>query len=558
MRQRGRRSRYIWIILALALLVCFVFTFNPDVNRWLVNFTWLTALLIWAAGIWRTDPPAKDRHFDWRHLWVLVPFVVTFAALWLPFYDNWRWSDMGDSVGWFVLPLEAAKRGLAKSILSLDGVGRMFPYTEDMLVNFLMFVFAPTFFWHRAGNFVISTLSLLTIYAFFSLILDFPWALAIIIATAATWHFQLMSHLSWNHIDSFICAYLGLSAFTLILRDPGRRTRWLALGTVAGLSLFFTATAWTEVTVCGVAVGAWALYRRKLSALAVCGVSFLIASLPALMQFHQLTTAAAIQTRVEWNWLYLARIFMAILWLPAGKGLSTIQFTGAVASWPCGHFYFAGLGIAALSLVPWIRRRLRLPPAVIGLLCVFLLEALLMTLTNNLNSNPSPKRTYHLIPLQVFFALLPFYTLALAVRASSFAYRTVTAITFLAVAAYVTVSATLIIFPTRFGGNVFDGFIQVHQRFPDRRVLVLAQEPFIGAEVQNPDTILNMVYHVSETVAVTPTIDEALVAATCSAGNILCRYVRPDQEQFERATAQHHLRKLDLCAVGELQCFECS
>jgi hypothetical protein len=559
MTQRGGRGRYVWIVVPFALLACFAATFDPTVNRWLVTFTWLAAVLSWAFGIWRFDSPAKDGHFNRRHLWVLVPFVVTFAALWLPFYDNWRWSDIADSIGWFVLPSMAAKDGLARSILSVDGVARLMTYTEDMVINFLMFVVAPTFFWHRVGNFMISTLSLVAIYTFFSLILDFPWALAIIIATAATWHFQLMSHLSWDHIDSFIFAYLALSAFTLVLRDPERRTRALGLGTVAGLSLFFTATAWAEVTACGVAFGAWALYRRKFALLAVCGASFLIAGLPALMQLSHLSVAAASQARVSWEWPYLSRIFQMILWLPAGKDLASIQFAGAFASRPCGDLYFAGLAIGVVALVPAVRRRLRLPPAVIGLLFLFLAEVVVMTVTNNMNATPSPKRTYHLIPLQAFFALLPLYTLAVAFRPSAARYRAVTAAAFLAVAVYAVVGASLLIYPDRFDGNLYDGLVQVHQRFPGRKVLVFSPQPWVGAEVANPETIINKVYHVSDTVQVTPTLDASTVAAACSTGALLCYYARPEnKEELDRATAGHQLKKVGLYQEVELQCFDCS
>jgi hypothetical protein len=552
MKQRGRRAHCAWIILSLALLVCFVITFDPNANSWLVTFAWLVALLIWAAGIWRFDCPAKDRHFDRRHLWVLVPFVVAFAALWLPLYDNWRSSIISDSLAWFTLPYQAAKQGLPKSILSVDGVADLFTYTELIVVNFLMFAVAPTFFWHRMGNLLISLTSLTAIYTFFSLILDFPWALAIAIATAATWHFQVMSHASWHHIDSFICAYLALSAFTLIVRDPERRRHWLALGIVAGLSLFFTPMAWAEVATCGLAIGAWALYRRKFAALAVCGVSFLIAGLPVLMQVHQFAGSAGDHARIAWDWAYWHRLFKLFLWLPAGRELSAIRYGGSVASWPCGHFYFAGLGIAVLCLVPWVRRRLRLPVAVPCLLGLFLLDISFMTATNNLLGVPSAGRFYHLIPLQAFFALLPFYTLGLVVRASPFAYRTVTVITFLAVAAYVVVSATLVIVPTRYGGNVFDGMVQVHQRFPDRTVLVLAEEPGIEAEVEDPNAVINMVYKVSETVKVTRTAPHDWSA------DILCYYDHGenDREQFKRATLMHPLRRIDLFDNFELQCFD--
>jgi hypothetical protein len=556
MMQHSRLTRYVWIILPFPLLMCFVITFNPDVNRWLVTFTWLAALLSWAFGIWRSDPPAASGRINRGHVWVLVAFVAVFAATWLPLYDNWRWSDVADSLGWYVVPYQSVRNGLFRSILSVRGVGDLFTYTEVIVVNGLMFVFGPSFFWHRAGNFIISTLSLVAIYTFFSLILDFPWALFIIVATAATWHFQLLSHLSWDHIDSFLFAYAMLSAFTLVLRDPERRRRWLAAGAVGGLSLFFTPTAWSEVAACGICLGLWALYRRKFLPLAITGTTFVIAGLPVLLQLPQLFAQTANQSRIDWHWSYLSRIFEAILWLPAGRNLASIGFNGAFASWPCGELYFAGLVIAVIALVPAIRRRLRVPPAVVGLLFLLLAEVLLMTVTNNLNGNPSPKRTYHLIPLQAFFALLPLYTLAVAFRPSSLRYRAVTATALLAVGVYVVVGASLIIYPDRFGGNVYDALIRLRQWFPHRKVLVLSPHPWIEAEVRNPEAVINTVYHVSDTTLVTQAIDESTVAATCSTGGILC--ARPeDTNEIKRAAGGQQFRKINLFAIGELQCFDC-
>jgi hypothetical protein len=560
MRPRGKPLRYLWNILPFALLVYFVAAFNPGVNRWPVNFAWLAALLSWAFGVWRSDPPAKDAQFNRRHIWVLVPFVLIFAATWLPFYDNWRWSASGDSWRWYYTACSAVRNGLAKSILSVQGVYNLFTYTEVIVVNSLMFVFGPTFFWHRAGNFVTSTLSLLAIYAFFSLILDFPWALAIIVATAATWHFQVMSHVSYDHIDSYVFAYLMLSAFTLVLRAPERRRRWLAVGTVGGLSLFFTATAWAEVAACGISLGLWALYRRKFLPLAVTGTTFVLAGLPVLLQLPQLLAQNASQTRTTWDWVYLWRIFREIVWLPAGQNLGAIQFNGAFASWPCGELYFAGLAIAVIAVVPAIRRRLRLPPAVVALLLLFFAEILMLTVTNNQYGNPSPKRAYHLIPLQAFFGLLPLYTLAVAFRPSSFRFRAATAAACLAVGAYAVVGASLVIHPDRFrDGNVYDGLIQMRQLLPDRKVLVFSAQPWIGAEVRNPGVVINDAYHVSDTVRVTQTIDEATVAASCSEGTILC-YSSPtgDQAAFDHATAGYQLRKVRQLQPGELRCFECA
>ncbi len=554
------RVRYALLIVPFVLLAVFVATFDPYVNRWLVNFAWLGALLSWALGISMGEAPARSRGARTKHLWTFLVFGCAFAAVWLPFYDNWRWAQAGDTFPWFWVPAAAARQGLSKSFLSVHGVNDLFTYTQVIADNFLMFVFGPTLFWHRAGNLVMSLCSLLAIYTFFSLSLASPWPLAIVAATAATFHWQIFSRISFNHIDSFIYAYTALTAFTLILRDPARQSRWLALGIVAGLSLFFTQTAWAEVAACGLVLGVWALVNRRFVPLAICGVSFLIAGLPVLIQFRGLLHSATVQSRMILEWNYLAKIFRAILWLPVGRDLRAVEWNGAFAAWPCGYLYLAGLVIAAACIVPPVRRRLRLPLAVVGLLLLFFAEVGLMTLTNNANANPSPKRTYHLIPLQVFFGLLPFYTLAQAARASALAYRAVTAVAFGAVAAYAFASATLFVHPEQFGfgGNIFDGIVQMHQRFPDRKVLVFTPQVNVKDDVDDPHTLLNEGYHVAENVAVTPTIDAGLVSAACAARTILCYHGKPENRaQFESAAAEQRLRKVEVYAVSELLCAEC-
>lgn len=552
--------RYAWGILSLLLLAVFVVTFDPNVNRWPANFAWLAALLIWAFGVGRADRPGRNGSFDRKYAWPFLLFVPVFAALWLPFYDNWRWVQAGDSFPYFWLPAAAAKHGLAKSMLSMRGVDDHFPYTSVIVDNFLMFVFGPTLFWHRASKFVVSVLALLSIYTFFYLILEFPWALAVVIVTAATFHWQNFSHISFTHIDSFIIAYLALAALTLIMREPQRRRWWLALGTVGGLSLFFTQTAWAEVAASALLLVGWAAYRRHLRALAICGLSFLIAATPALLQLPDVLRSSTVQTRVVWDWTYLSGIFGMILSLPCGQTWTAVEWNGHFAGWPCSYFYVAGLMLAVLSVVPAIRRRLQLPPAVVGLLLLFLAETVVMTLTNNANASPSAKRTYHLIPLQAFFGLLPLYAATLAVRGSALAYRTVTAVGFLAVAVYTLAGASLFVYPERFGfgGNLFDGIVQMRQRFPDRKVLVFAPQKNIKDEVDDPRTMLNESYHVAETVAVTRTIDAGMVDAACATHTILCDHTLPqNREDLARAAAGHHLRQVDVFAVSELQCFEC-
>jgi len=154
---------------------------------------------------------------------------------------------------------------------------------------------------------------------------------------------------------------------------------------------------------------------------------------------------------------------------------------------------------------------------------------------------------------------LPLYTLAVAFRPSSLRYSAVTATAFLAAGVYAVVGATLLIYPDRFDGNLYDGLIQLRQRFPDRKVLVFSPQPWVGEEVRNPESVINNVYHVSDTTLVTQTIDESTVAETCSAGTMLCYYARPEnKEDLDRATAGHQLRRVGLFQEAELQCFDCS
>ncbi len=552
-----------WLVASLVMLAVFTATFDADVNSWLVNGTWLIAVALWAYGIGRGDVPSAGPHPSRRDVWLFAIFAGVFVAAWLPLYDNWRWTQAGDSGGWFCVPADAVNRGLPRSLLSVRGIWDLMTYTSLIVDNGLMFVFGPTFFWHRVGKLVISVLALLSIYTFFALVLDSPWALAVVVVTSATLQWEIFSHISMNHVDSFIFAYAMLTAFILVVRQPERRTRWMALGLVGGGSLFFTQTAWTEVAACGALAGLWALYRRRFVAAAVCALSFVVAGWPVLLQLPDLLRAATLQTRTNWAPTYLSRIAGTIFWLPAGPPYRAFEsgWSGPIAGWPCGDFYVVGLVLAALSSIPAVRRRLRVSPACGALLALFLAEIALMALTNNLNASPSPKRTYHLIPLQVFFGLVPFYMLAKIVARFRFAARAVGAMTCGAIALYVVANASFFVYPERFafGGGVFDGLVQLHQRFPDRQVLLFATQANIKEIVEDPNEMFNSAYHIHDTITVTSTLDTAEVDATCRAGKILCYHNAPsDRATFLQVTAAQHVRAIDLYAIFDVHCVECT
>src|SRR5207249_6767790 len=108
---------------------------------------------------------------------------------------------------------------------------------------------------------------------------------------------------------------------------------------------------------------------------------------------------------------------------------------------------------------------------------------------------PSHKRTYNQIPLQIYFALLPAYV----VYAWSARRRWARAVTVVLVGAVLAVYAInnmgLIMFPAPavYGTNVFDGLIELRQRFPDRRVVMVTTREDIQHAL-GPEEMLQLAY----------------------------------------------------------------
>src|SRR5262249_24862989 len=365
------------------LLGAFWMRFNPDLNDRLINLAWLAAVAIWVGPFMLVDPPYRGVRVHTREAAVAALLLLAFSVAWLPFYNDWRWVSSGDSFVWYIAPSDAVRFGLHRSLLSIHGIFDQFTVTQAMVGNGLMFVFGPTFFWHRASKLVASVLSLAAIYTYFSLVLRPPWALAIMVATATHFIWLVFSFLSYNHIDSFIFAYGALTLMTLLIRQSERDIWWVLLGTVAGASLFFTQTAWAEVTACGILAALWALRTRRFRALILCGVSFVVAGFPILVQLRELIRqAVSYHSGPAWDLHYLEKISGLTLSLPYGTGLDSVGIYDKFFFRPCGELYFAGLFIAAVSLVPAVRRRLHLPPAAAALLLLFLSDLPLLSITH--------------------------------------------------------------------------------------------------------------------------------------------------------------------------------
>jgi hypothetical protein len=554
----------IWGSLILVLLTFFCARFDPSINDSPANLAWIAAVLLWSLGLCFWDPPIHRPRRAIVELWPVLLFSVVFVAIWLPFYDNWRWIGAGDTLPWFQTPYDSVQHGLSRSLFSIHGIWDHFTYTQVIVSNALMFVIEPTFFWHRVSRLVINLAALISIYLYFAMVLRRGWAIAVVVGTAANFVWIVFSYLSYNHTDSHIFAFLALASLTALFRQPDRPSRALALGLVSGFSLFFTQTAWEEIAACGIVFAAWAAARRRVDLITVCGISFVLAGLPVLMQLRELIALnSSLHAQFVWDWPYLWRIFTTTLWLPYGPGTETFGWGAQFFLWPCGPVYQTGLVIAACSLIPPLRRSLRLPAAVPVLFLLFAWAVVLMTLTNQGYSLPSAKRTYHLVPFQVFLCVLPFYTTAQLVASRRLLHRIVVAATVVVLGGYVLQNVAFLTWPPAdmFGGTLWDVSVQLRQRYPDRQTLIVDNRPSVKQDVEDEKFVLNVAYRIGETIAITPELDTAAAEQACEQRAIMCYNIEIPEAVtiFKNATRgfADRLHVTPLQNSFEIKCFEC-
>jgi hypothetical protein len=544
------------IILPLGL---FIYRFDPGRSQWLVDGLWLLAMGLWALAISRRS---RARILSARRTDVVAVggLLVVFCAAWLPFWANWRWAYTGDSLDLYVVGWAAATKGLHQNLLSVHGLGNGFTYLWSLALNALMFVFGPTFFWHRATQMVVCCFSLTAIYAFYTLVLGRPWGAAIVVATATNYVFLWFSYVSYGKADSYLFYFLTLTFATLCWRHPDRLRAWLWCGLVAGLSLFFTPTAWSAVMAAGAVIGIFALATRRVVAATVCAVSFLLAATPILLQFPDFLAMARSQSRSIYQWSYLVRMFTTILRLPYESPTYHIGVYGAFLRRPLGALYIAGTMISALAALPPLRRALRIPPAAPVLLGLLLWDAALMSLTNNGYGSPSTKRTYNLIPLQIFFAFLPMYIGYAWVASWKWARRVGATAVGAVVAVYAVGNFLLIAHPARgvYGINVFDGLIALRQRFPERHVLLLATRE-VYAKAITPESIFQQAYRLLDRVEIVADFSDAQVRRACGAQMLICYEPNMDAARFAPLLAKYKamLKPFPLLNSVEMVCYDC-
>ena len=551
---------------AVVCLGAFLRSFDFHVPQY-TDLLWPTAILCWILFV-RSIAPAEGRVLpgagDYLPMAVLLPM---FVACWLPFYDNWRWAFTGDSFGIFTSGYWFGRNGPGDSLLSVHGIDNFYTRIWETAYNWLMYVVAPTLFWHRLGQLLMACLALLAIYSFFCLTLGRWWAALIVIGTATNYVWLWISYISYLRTDSFVFYYSTLIVGLALWRAPRRRRLWMAGGLIGGLSLFFTPVVWGAVGAVAIVLGLRDLWRRRLDGIAIYTVSFVVAAVPMLIELPWMLEMLGEQSlaRDASNSVflpdlsYLWRTYRTILFAGYYTPIDVLGVDYGFLRPPLQISYLVGLAVAAVGILPPLRRRLRIPTVAPVLLGLMMWDAVLFTATNKGYGAPSHKRFYNLIPMEVFFALLPAIVVEVWVSRRPVLGRGVRMIAVAALALAAAAGIQTIQYPRAgtYGSNFYDGLIELRQRYPEREVLLVSNR--IGmSEMIAPDNLVVETYGLSEHLRRVEQLAGSDLSDTCRASNILCFDMRG---QFELSMAEMerdgHWRPFPLLNSTEIKCYEC-
>jgi len=341
---------------------------------------------------------------------------------------------------------------------------------------------------------------------------------------------------------------------------------WALCGLTGGLSLFYTPVTWGAVAAVAIVFGLRAVVRRSFGGPVVYAISFLLAASPILTDLPWMVGMLRTQSfapgadpRSPWPepsyvWLMARTILLSAYDSP----IYILGVNGAFLRWPLGHLYFVGGALAALGSVSSLRRRLRLPPAAPLLLILFLWDVLLFSLTNKGYPTPSHKRFYNLIPLQIFFALLPLYV----AHAWCAKRPRLGAFVIVLLAGSIATSAALGLRlirnprPIMYGQNIFDGLIEMHQRFPDRDVVLFTTRQ---DESLYRGRSMDEVYGMAERLSLAAEANEQTLEETCWSGALFCYDLAPVQDQAEPLLKQDgRWLPFPLLNTDEIRCYDCT
>jgi hypothetical protein len=338
-------------------------------------------------------------------------------------------------------------------------------------------------------------------------------------------------------------------------------------GFTAGLSLFYTPSAWAGIGLMGMFLAVSGVVRRRFAAVAVAGVSAAIIAVPIIIEIPWMLEMVRMQTlpmnaeRVSFfpGFEYVWRIFKEIMLSPYFSVLDKLGVSGSFFRPPFTHTYLAGLAISYVALVPPLRRRLRIPAAVPALLALLVLDAFFLAMTNKGYGNVSHKRSYNLIPLQVFFAVLPYYVVYTRGAPRRLWRPAVMSLLAVSLLSYTALNLQAILYPHKamYGGNLYDGMIELRQRYPKQEVVLFTtrdlHEPF------GKDSLFQYVYGILDNLTIERDFSVDTVDAVCRRGGLLCYEPNFDSQRFNPLIEQRRdiLTEFEVLNSHEVFCYRC-
>lgn len=552
-------------LLATGLLATFVVFFDPTRRQPLVEWAYYSAVLVWILSVRICHGSVWPRGtFGVKDSLLLGGFLALFAACWIPVYDDWRWAYTGDSLGYVGLGMQWARGQSQRSILSASGgIDNWLTYTQSVAFNWPMLIFEPTFFWHRMGKLFVSLGALAAIYLYFQQVVGRWWALAVIVLLGSNYYWLWVSHVSYEHLDSQIFSYVVLAVFVSIWRHPERYTAWAAAGLVSGLALFFSRVGWGEIALVGLLLAGFAACRGHWYGFTVYTVSGLIAGLPMLMQIAEVYRGGIQAVRLESGGQpsigHALKIMRMILEWPPWQPSFNAGLSGPVFQLPFSYTYLAGAAMALLAGIPPLARWLRIPRAAFWLALLLGWEVVLLGLTNGRYASPSQNRVYHIVPLQIVIACVPFMLLYDWLRRRAVTRWLAVALSATSVVAWCYFNAQVLARPRWrvFGQNTYDGTIEAVQKY-GWPLVVFTLRPEHGHSLQNPNEIVNLNYRLHEKVAVSNDFTPQGVRDACEFSAVICYELFPEHRKImEQVLTQVPHEPLELVGTDEIRCVRC-
>lgn len=459
-----RPRRLIPLVACATVLGYFAAYFKESLWQPTVDLAWLVAVLCWLVALWDSAPSSapRVRHPYW--------FYLLYIAILTPFATDWRWAMTGDSLGWAFGGINLAEHGPMKSLLSLRGIGQ-FGYGQLALHNVFAVLIKPTLFWHRVGQIMVGVAALAAIVAAYGRLVAPSFGLLVGACALSTSIMIVHTLCSYPLLDAIAVGNAVLAAGIWVRQDPNSRKAWLVLGIFTGLLLHLTPNCWAM----GLCVWGWlgpqALYRRwpRSNLVAAIGCA-LIVGLPVLIQFT-LGQGDALFSQIEkpdYTVEKILRFFWEALTIPFS---SKNEVAGAFG--PQLPAYFRWLFVPGILLTPLIARYF---PGARVIAAFFVIHAALLAVTQGTYPSVSVKRALVLIPMATYFVFLPFQR-----------YLRALPVVLVVVAVWASFGVRNLLYdirPGRTGYTLFDGVVEVNQRFSDAPVCVFiptdARGPLLG------------------------------------------------------------------------------